>query len=325
MSAGGGAPGPGTVEDRTGPGEVVGGHAASSPAGQAREPVDTGLAPAEEAAVLLAPAVTTRRFRRSRRWGLGLVVPAVLVALWAAAGAAGLMSPRLLPTPAAVARAGWDFVAGESSATLPGVTPFTGAAGRHVGASVSRWLSAFALAMVVGVPLGLSLGLSRRAAQLLDPLVQALRSIPITAWLPIALVWFGLGEGAARYLVFVGALFPIVIATGDSAARVPRPLVDAALMLGTPRVALARRVYVPAALPGIVTGLRLGLTLGWMSVIVGEITGQSSGVGAMMFAARETGRLDQILVGMATFAVIGLIGDVTLRAVTRRFVAWSDG
>jgi NitT/TauT family transport system permease protein len=194
-----------------------------------------------------------------------------------------------------------------------------------VAAGVGRWLSAFALAVGVGVPLGLALGLSRRAADLLDPLVQGLRSIPITAWLPIALIWFGLGEGAARYLVFIGAVFPIVIATADSAGRVPHHLVDAASMLGTPARALARRVYLPAALPGIVTGLRLGLTLGWMSVIVGELTGSTSGVGAMMFAAREVGRLDQIIVGMATFAVIGLMGDVALRAASRRFVAWSDG
>jgi NitT/TauT family transport system permease protein len=247
------------------------------------------------------------------------------VGLWALAGAAGWISPRLLPPPSAVAEAGWDFVAGQGGATLPGVVPFEGAAGRHIVASVYRWLSAFALAIVVGVPLGLALGLSRRAANLLDPMVQGLRSIPITAWLPIALVWFGLGEGAARYLVFIGAVFPIVIATADSAARVPRHLVDVALMLGTPARALARRIYVPAALPGIVTGLRLGLTLGWMSVIVGELTGSKSGVGAMMFAAREVGRLDQILVGMATFAVIGLLGDTALRAASRRFVAWSDG
>ena len=274
--------------------------------------------------MVLAPAAPGPRQPRRRR-ALGLVVPAALVALWALAGALGWISPRLLPSPAAVAEAGWDFVAGESSATLPGVVAFDGAAVRHVVASVTRLLTAFALAVAVGVPLGLALGLSRRAAELLDPLVQGLRSIPITAWLPIALVWFGLGEGAARYLVFIGAVFPIVIATADSAARVPRHLVDAALMLGTPARALARRVYVPAALPGIVTGLRLGLTLGWMSVIVGELTGSTSGVGAMMFAAREVGRLDHIIVGMATFAVIGLLGDVALRATARRFVAWSDG
>ncbi|MBW3610945.1 MAG: ABC transporter permease [Actinobacteria bacterium] len=290
---------------------------------------DDASAPAPGPAVLLIPtpalAPPEPRTRRGRRRALGLVVPVALVALWALAGAAGFISPRLLPPPAAVAEAGWDFVAGESTATLPGVVPFDGAAARHVSASVARWLSGFALGVGVGVPLGLALGLSRRAGELLDPLVQALRSIPITAWLPITLVWFGLSEGAARYLVFIGALFPIVIATADSAARVPRALVDTALMLGTSRSALARRVYVPAALPGIVTGLRLGLTLGWMSVIVAELTGQTSGVGAMMFAAREIGRLDHIIVGMATFAVIGLAGDVVLRAVSRRFVAWSEG
>ncbi len=264
--------------------------------------------------------------RRHRGWGwaLGLIAPTVLVGFWALASAAGWISPRLLPSPADVGRAGWAFVAGEGGATFPGVTPFEGAAGRHVSASVRRWLVAYALAVVVGLGVGLGIGLSRLGARLFDPMVQALRSIPVTAWLPIALVWFGLGEGAARYLVFVGAVFPIIVATADSTSRVPAILVDTARMLGTPRRSLARRVYLPAALPGIVTGLRLGLTLGWMSVIVGELTGTDSGVGAMMFAAREVGRLDQIIVGMITFAVIGLLGDVTLRAATRRFVAWAD-
>jgi sulfonate transport system permease protein len=117
---------------------------------------------------------------------------------------------------------------------------------------------------------------------------------------------------------------PVVIATADATARVPRQLVDTARMLGTPRRALARRVYVPAALPGIVTGLRLGLTLGWMSLIVGELTGTNRGLGAMMFAAREVGRLDQIIVGMVAFAVIGLAADLLLRAATRPLVRWAD-
>ncbi len=288
------------------------------------EPVAArGDHPPPDPAVVLAPAEPPSR--RARRRLLGLLVPVALVALWSLAGTAGWISPRLLPAPSTVAEAGWSFIAGEGGATLPGVTPFEGAAGRHVAASVSRFLSAFALAVAVGLPLGLALGLSRRTAELLDPLVQGLRSIPITAWLPISLVWFGLSEGAARYLVFIGAVFPIVIATADSAARVPRALVDTALMLGTPRRSLAQRVYVPAALPGIVTGLRLGFTLGWMSVIVGELTGQKSGLGAMMWAARETGRLDQIIVGMAAFAVLGLLGDLALRRIFRPFVAWSGG
>ena len=248
----------------------------------------------------------------------------LLVGLWQVAISTGWISPRVLPSPWSVAVAGKDFFTGPTQETLPGVVPFRGAATQHLSASITRWLVAYALACGAGLALGLGIGLSRRVADLLDPVVQALRSIPIFAWLPLALVWFGLGEGAARYLVFIGALWPIVVATGDAVSRVPKAYVETALMLGTRRRALARRVYVPAALPGIVTGLRLGMTLGWMSVIVAELTGTRRGIGAMMNAARETGRLDQILVGMVCFAVVGLVGDFTLRGLTRRYVAWND-
>jgi NitT/TauT family transport system permease protein len=282
---------------------------------------DADLAPALVGGVPLPPR---RRLRIGRRRLLGLVVPACLVALWQVAISTGWISRRVLPSPWAVAVAARDFFAGPTQETLPGVVPFRGAATQHLSASITRWLAAYALACAVGLAIGLGIGLSRRVADLIDPVVQALRSIPIFAWLPLALVWFGLGEGAARYLVFIGALWPIVVATGDAVSRVPKAYVETALMLGTRRRALARKVYVPAALPGIVTGLRLGMTLGWMSVIVAELTGTRRGIGAMMNAARETGRLDQILVGMVCFAVVGLVGDFVLRGVTRRYVAWND-
>jgi NitT/TauT family transport system permease protein len=277
----------------------------------------------------LAPLVPSRlpgaRSGRLVRIGVGAVVPLLLVVLWWAAGRTGILSPRLLPPPGTVWDSGWQFLFGDAGETrIPGVIPFKGGAAIHIPASITRWLVAYAMAVAVGVPLGLGLGLSKWISAALDPLVQAFRAVPITAWLPIALVWFGYGEGAARYLVYIGAFYPIVIATTDAARRVPRQLVDTARMLGTPRRALARRVYVPAALPGIVTGLRLGLTLGWTSLIVGEISGQDEGLGAMMFAAREVAGLDQIIVGMVAFAVIGFLGDLLLRAVTRPLVAWAD-
>lgn len=260
------------------------------------------------------------------RIGLGALVPIVLVVAWWLAGRTGVLSARLLPPPGDVLDSGRAFLFGKTAEgpRIPGVIPFKGGAAVHVPASIKRWLVAYVLAVAVGMPLGLGLGLSRWFAIALDPLVQAFRAIPITAWLPIALVWFGIGEGAARYLVFIGAFYPIVIATADSARRVPRTLVDTARMLGTPRRALARRVYIPAAMPGIVTGLRLGLTLGWTSLIVGELTGQSTGLGAMMYAAREVSSTDQIIVGMIAFAVIGFLGDLLLRAATRPVVAWAD-
>jgi len=267
---------------------------------------------------------TRRRLRGWRRVAVGLAFPALLIGLWSVLSATGTLSDRLLPAPAELARTARDFVVAPKRAPVPGVVPFKGAAVEHIRASVGRWTVAYAIAVCVGLPLGMGLGLSRWMAAAVDPLFQALRSVPITAWLPIALVWFGLGEGAARFLVFIGAVSPIVVATADSTARVPRQLVDTARMLGTRPRDLARRVYLPSALPGIVTGLRLGLTLGWTSVIVGELTGSSRGLGAMMFSAREVSRLDQIIVGMATFAIIGLAGDILLRAATRPFIKWAD-
>ena len=267
---------------------------------------------------------TRRRLSGWRRLVIGLAFPVVLVAVWAVLSATGVLSDRLLPAPADVVKSGRDFLFAPKRAAVPGVVPFRGAALEHSRASVGRWGVGYAIALAVGLPLGLGLGLSRWVSAAVDPLFQALRSVPITAWLPISLVWFGLGNGASRFLIFVGAVSPIVVATADSAARVPRQLVDTARMLGTRPRELARRVYVPYALPGIVTGLRLGLTLGWTTVIVAELTGSTRGLGAMMFSAREVSRLDQIIVGMAAFAVIGLSGDLLLRAIARPLVRWAD-
>lgn len=284
------------------------------------------VAPVQHADPVAAPATALPRSRsphRGRR-ALGLVVPAAVLAAWALVSATRVLPPTLLPPPWRVAQAFVEFVTPRDRAALPGLVPFSGAAWAHLSASLVRFAVAYALAVVVGVTAGLGIGSSRTTSDLLDPFVQAVRAIPITAWLPLAIVWFGLGEGATRALVFVGALFPIVVATADGVLRVPRSYVETARMLGLPRRALARRIYLPAALPTVVTGLRLGLTLGWASVIVGELTGTRYGLGAMMFAARESGSLDQIIVGMICFALFGLAFDVLLRRATRRAIAWAE-
>jgi NitT/TauT family transport system permease protein len=267
---------------------------------------------------------TRRPLSGWRRVAAGVALPAVLIGLWSILSATGVLSDQIMPAPAELARTGRDFFVAPKRAPVPGVVPFKGAAVEHLRASIGRLAVGYTIAVCVAIPLGLGLGLSRWMAAAVDPLYQAIRCVPITAWLPIALVWFGLGEGAARFLVFIGAVSPIVVATADSTARVPRQLVDMARMLGTRPRDLARRVYLPSALPGIVTGLRLGLTLGWTSVIVGELTGSSRGLGAVMNAAREVSRLDQIIIGMVSFAVIGLVGDILLRRVARPFIRWAD-
>lgn len=114
-----------------------------------------------------------------------------------------------------------------------------------------------------------------------------------------------------------------MVAVGDSTSRVPRSYVETARMLGTPQRWLWRRVYLPSAPPEVVTGLRLSLTLAWTCVIVGELSGTTLGVGAMMDAARESGRTDQVVVGILVFATVGLLAELTLRSGTRRWVRWA--
>ena len=202
--------------------------------------------------------------------------------------------------------------------------PYTGAGWYHLSASLARCAVAWAAAVAAGITLGLALGLSRLVSDLLDPLLNALRAVPLYAWLPLTLVWFGFGEGAARSLIFIGAFWPVLVATSASVGRVPRAHLETARMLGTPPHRLWRRVHLPASLPEIVTGLRLSLTLAWTCVIVGEVTGTSRGVGAMMNAARETSSTDQIVVGILVFAVIGFTADRLLRLAARRTLRWSQ-
>jgi NitT/TauT family transport system permease protein len=275
---------------------------------------------------VLAPAgpgpARSRARRRGRRL-LGLVVPVLLLATWYVVSDREILSTRLLPGPGTVATALAEFFTGDRNDTLAGVVPFTGAGPEHLAASLTRCGVSWLLAVLVGSVVGLLLGLSSLARDLLDPILNALRAVPLFAWLPLALVWFGLGEGAARAIIFVGALWPVLVAVGDATARVPRGHVETARMLGTPRRWLWRKVYLPSALPEVVTGLRLSLTLAWTCVIVGELSGTDRGVGAMMSAARETGRTEQVVVGIVVFAAVGLLADLVLRGVTARWVRWS--
>jgi ABC-type nitrate/sulfonate/bicarbonate transport system permease component len=278
----------------------------------------------DDAAVAALPGTAAvPRGRRPRRL-LGLLAPLALLVVWQGVSSGGVLSTRLLPAPTTVLSSLEEFLFGERRRTFPGVVPYAGAGFEHLGASLTRCAVSWALAVVVGLTVGLVLGLSPLCRDLLDPVLNALRAVPLFAWLPLVLIWFGIGEGAARALIFIGALWPVLVATADATARVPRTHVETARMLGTPRRALWRAVYLPSALPEVLTGLRLSLTLAWTCVIVGELSGTTLGVGAMMNAARETGATEQVVVGILVFAVVGLSADLLLRGVTRRWVRWAD-
>lgn len=274
--------------------------------------------------VIVSPMTAARRDRRRPRRLLGLIVPALVLVSWQVAWDRELRPRTILPSPHQVLTAADSFFFGHrAGAGLSGIVYFKGAGWSHLSTSMARCGQAWAVAVAVGLVVGLGLGLSRWVADLIDPFSNALRAVPLFAWLPLASVWFGINPTSGRILIFIGALWPVVVSTTDGVARVPIAEIETARMLGTPRSRLWRRVYLPSALPEIVTGLRLSLTLAWTCVIIAELGGTTKGVGAMMTAARESGATEQIIVGIFVFAIVGYAADRVLRLVARPFVRWS--
>jgi NitT/TauT family transport system permease protein len=255
------------------------------------------------------------RLRLSRR-PLALIVPLLLLALWWW-GTAG-RPDGLIPPPPVVAVALWDLAFG-------GIydDAFSGMLLPDLIASVSRVYGAFLLAAAVALPLGMMIGRLRLVRELLEPTLQLLRPIPVTAWLPLSMIMFGLGPRSAFFLVALGAFYPILVNTVFAVRSVEPRLFEAAQMLGVSPARLFPKVVLPASLPGMFTGLRLGLGFAWVVIVVGEMTGAQTGLGAMIMDARQLSRTEIVIAGMAVIGCAGFLSDLAIQAVGRRLLAWS--
>lgn len=256
------------------------------------------------------------RSSKSKRWALALAVPAAALLAWHLATSGKGYS--LIPPPWNVATQWWDLAFGGIwndgySRTLL----------KHTTASLLRVFGGFALAAIVAVPLGMLIGRVALVRDLLDPLLQLLRPIPVTAWLPLALIIFGIGTKSALFLVFLGSFYPILMNTVFGVRNVEPRLFEAAAMLGVSSKALFWKVVLPAALPSIFTGLRLGLGIAWVVIVIGEMTGVSTGLGAIIMEARQMSRTDVVLCGMATIGALGFFSDLLVQLAGRRLLRWS--
>ena len=247
---------------------------------------------------------------------IALVVPLALLLAWHLAVKAGMT--RLIPSPADVAKYMVDFAVGgiwddAFSATLH----------IHLFASMTRVYGGFALAALVAVPLGLLIGRNETVRALLDPFLQLMRPIPVTAWLPLSMILFGLGPRSAFFLVFLGAFYPILLNTVFGVRSVEKRLFEAASMLGCSGTAQFSRVVLPASLPSIFTGLRLGLGLAWFVIVVGEMTGVPQGLGAVIMDGRTLSRTELVICGMIVIGIAGFISDRIIVAIMNRLLRWS--
>ncbi|MET0538640.1 MAG: ABC transporter permease [Xanthobacteraceae bacterium] len=240
----------------------------------------------------------------------------LLILLWDRAVA--MTGTRLIPSPREVAVMMHDFSFG-------GIydDAFSGTILIHVWKSMTRVYGGFFLAALIGIPLGLMIGRVKFLRQLLDPTINLLRPIPVTAWLPLSMIFFGLGPNAAIFLVFLGAFYPILLNTIFGVRSVDVRLFEAASMLGCSGSAMFRQVVLPASLPAIFNGLRIAHGFAWILIVVGEMTGVPTGLGSVVMDGRTLSRTDLVITGMIVIGVCGFLTDRLIVLLGNRLLQWS--
>jgi len=249
---------------------------------------------------------------------LGLVIPTVVVVLWQVTGSMPGMA-GILPTPLLVLEGWHSWIFAKPGM---GLNPYLGTWLANVEYSSMRVAQGFTLAALVGVPLGLLIGWSKFISQMFDPMIQSLRPIPITAWLPFSIAVFGIRDIGSIFLIFLGGFYAIVVNTTQGARDVDRNLVRAALMMGASRTQLLLRVVLPAAMPSFFTGLRIGLGISWTAVIVSEMVAVKSGLGYVLWDAYYVGRMDIVLADMVSIGAMGYISDRIIVFIERKMLVW---
>jgi NitT/TauT family transport system permease protein len=240
-----------------------------------------------------------------------LPVPLAILATWSFA--VRMQWLTLIPAPFEVLLAVIDFSVGAFYDDAYSGTLLT-----HLFASAGRVLGGFLAAALLAVPLGIVLARYAKVSMLVEPTLGVLRPIPVTAWVPLVLIVFGLGSHSAIILIFIGSFFPIFINTLLGVKRVPQRLIEAAQMLGTSEGEMLYKVILPAATPSVFAGMRIALGLAWVVVVVGETVGVPNGLGSVITEAREVSRTEVIITGMIFIGLAGLCTDKLLTVGVRR-------
>ncbi|GAA2524725.1 ABC transporter permease [Winogradskya humida] len=242
------------------------------------------------------------------RGALGIVVPLALLGSWQLLAGSGVYSEAQLPPPGEVVAA-FGELAGR------------GELWHHLAISTQRVLIGFAFGAGGGLALGALVGLSRAANAALSPTIQALRAVPSLAWVPLLLLWLGIGETPKIVLVAIGAFFPVYSTVSAALAHVDPQLVEVGRAYGRSGVRLIGTVLFPAATPSILSGLRLGLAQGWLFLVAAELIASSMGLGFLLIDSQNTGRTDVMLLAIVLLAALGKLSDTLLGLAGWRLLA----
>ncbi|WP_457580425.1 ABC transporter permease subunit [Ensifer canadensis] len=239
---------------------------------------------------------------------------AVLIGLWSLVSYYGLVPPLFLPSPLAVFRAlGGLTLTGFVDATLA----------QHVAASLLRIFGALGVALILGVPAGLAIGTSRWGKGILDPIVEFLRPLPPLAYLPLVIIWLGIGEASKIAVIALAMLPPIILSTAAGVKSASADHINAARAFGASRLQLLQHVILPGALPSILTGTRIALGAGWSTLVAAELVAATRGLGFMIQSAAQFLVTDIVIAGIVVIAVVAFLFEVVARWIERRLVPWS--
>lgn len=262
------------------------------------------------------PLVARLRFRLFRILSFlpNLLLLAVLILIWQFASKVWLprIDPQmaiLMPAPTTIARTAAGMI-------------ISGELFYHLTASLKREVFAFVFA-ASAIPLGMAMGWWRPVYNQVNPIMEILRPIPPLAWIPLSILWFGLGDTQNEFIIFLGIFFPILVNTIVGVKNIDPNLIRAARSLGAPERKVLARIVFKGALPQIITGVRIGLGVGWMALVAAELVGANTGLGFLINDARSMLRTDTIIVGMLAIGIIGLLIDTLIRLLGRHLLPWS--
>ncbi|MDE2429302.1 MAG: ABC transporter permease [Burkholderiales bacterium] len=264
-----------------------------------------------------------------REIGAGLVVPVLLILFWQLVTGMGWVNPQILPSPLAVVKK-WIEYASPYEAYDPAQMSwlawiFSGELIRDTIGSMYRVLAGFAVGAALALPLGLAMGASQRVYAWMNPLMQVLRPIPPIAYIPLSILWFGLGNPPAIFLIAIGAFFPVLMNTIAGVRHVDGIYIRAARNLGASQTTMFVRVMLPAAVPYILSGVRIGIGTAFIVVIVSEMIAVNNGLGFRILEAREYFWSDKIIAGMISIGMLGLMIDLVMNKLNNHLLRWHRG
>jgi taurine transport system permease protein len=271
---------------------------------------------------VLAPARFVDRRPKTSRYrvlgegsslGVSLVSAGLMFAAWWIASHSGWIKPLFLPRPEAIWGAFQQSLAGD----IDGHTLYG-----HFAASVARVFAAFALAVALAVPVGLAMGVSRIARGIFDPPIEFYRPLPPLAYLPLMVIWFGIGETSKIILLFLAIFAPVALAARAGVRSVSQEQIQAARSMGASPWQVVLHVIAPGALPEILVGLRIGMGVGWTTLVAAEMVAADAGLGKMVFNAANFLRTDVVMLGTIVIGIVAFAFEMLMRWVERRAAPW---